>query len=367
MTIWSPLITTDPGSTGTNRDEDTLTNTPTPIGTGLDITDAGDAIAALVTDDLTIDSNSTDEGPDAQSVDAISREVLSADNEAPIEATSETDNSDAGDEESEADEDSAETEGNEIEMVTVVVDGKSIEVPKAEVLAGYQRTADYTRKTQALAAERKQLDENRAAFEAEAQAVSQERGHYKALLGQLQQAINQIVPHEPNWDELLVTDQQEYLRQQRIWQTVHQQRQAAEAELQRVQSTEFAEQRQALQSYAQNSAQKLRESIPSWKDETVGRREVEELKQYARTNLGYSDDEINSAVDHRALLAVYKAMKYDALQSGAKNLKPVKAPTLAAGSPSRTVAGSKRSDASKRLARSGSVDDAAAVFASMDL
>lgn len=344
-----------------------MTNTPTPIGTGLDVHDAADALSSLVTDDLTIGSNSDDDTPDAQAVDAISREVLSEDDDSTNETNSEADNSEQDEQDSEADEDTEQTETSESKMVTVVVDGKSIELPLSEVAAGYQRTADYTQKTQALAEDRKQFEAARSTFEAEAQAVSQERGHYKVLLGQLQQAINQMIPHEPNWDELLSNDPNEYLRQQRVWQTVHQQRQAAEAELQRVQSTEVAEQRQALQSYAQNSAQKLRESIPSWKDETVGRREVEELKAYARKTLGYSDEEIANAVDHRALLAVYKAMKFDALQSGAKNLKPVKAPTLAAGSPSRSAGQSKRSEASRRLARTGSIDDAVGVLSQMDL
>lgn len=42
-------------------------------------------------------------------------------------------------------------------VVRVKVDGEEIDVPVADLAAGYSRTADYTRKTQALAQEREQI------------------------------------------------------------------------------------------------------------------------------------------------------------------------------------------------------------------
>lgn len=42
-------------------------------------------------------------------------------------------------------------------LVRVKVDGEEVEVPVAELLQGYSRQADYTRKTQALAQEREQI------------------------------------------------------------------------------------------------------------------------------------------------------------------------------------------------------------------
>lgn len=42
-------------------------------------------------------------------------------------------------------------------LVKVKVDGEELEVPVAELLQGYSRTADYTRKTQSLAEERQQV------------------------------------------------------------------------------------------------------------------------------------------------------------------------------------------------------------------
>jgi hypothetical protein len=144
------------------------------------------------------------------------------------------------------------------------------------------------------------------------------------------------------------------------------QKQAAAAELQSIQAKELAQKQQAWKAYVEKSAHTFREMIPAWKDENVGRKELGDLVSYART-MGYSDQEIQTAADPRALHAMYKAMKFDELQKSSKNLKPVKGKTLAAGSPQRNVSQTKRSDATKRLKQSGSIDDAAALFATLDL
>lgn len=44
------------------------------------------------------------------------------------------------------------------EVLDVVIDGKTVKMSKNELIAGYQRQADYTRKTQELAAERRKYD-----------------------------------------------------------------------------------------------------------------------------------------------------------------------------------------------------------------
>ena len=50
-------------------------------------------------------------------------------------------------------------EQSEEPMVTVKIDGQEMQVKQSELVAGYQRGADYTRKTQELAAERKRYNE----------------------------------------------------------------------------------------------------------------------------------------------------------------------------------------------------------------
>ena len=50
------------------------------------------------------------------------------------------------------------SQSSEEPWVTVKVDGEEIRVSQSELVAGYQRQADYTRKSQALAAERRKYD-----------------------------------------------------------------------------------------------------------------------------------------------------------------------------------------------------------------
>ena len=58
--------------------------------------------------------------------------------------------------------------GNEPEF-EVVVDGQKVKVKQSELLAGYQRQADYTRKTQELAEQRRQADAMIAALKVQQQ------------------------------------------------------------------------------------------------------------------------------------------------------------------------------------------------------
>lgn len=58
-----------------------------------------------------------------------------------------------------------EKQAQEPQMYTVKVDGQEMQVPLEELLNGYQRQADYSRKTQALADERRQLQQQYAQYQ----------------------------------------------------------------------------------------------------------------------------------------------------------------------------------------------------------
>ena len=75
--------------------------------------------------------------------------------EATIEA--ETTEAPAEDAVAEPTEPAAEAPETDVEKYTIKVDGEDVEVTLEELLAGYSRTSDYTRKTQALAADRQRL------------------------------------------------------------------------------------------------------------------------------------------------------------------------------------------------------------------
>jgi len=258
----------------------------------------------------------------------------------------------------EAEEEEAEEEAPRDEKFVVKVDGKEIEVPKEELIRGYQREADYTRKTQKLAEERKLV-------ESEFQQVRGEREQYSQILGQLQQKLQEYEPQEPDWNRLEVEDPTEYARQWTSHQRRQQQRYAVQAEQERLNQMRQAELQKTMQQVMATEVSRLKEKIPEWSSPEKAKEEGKALMEYGQ-NLGFSEQELNTITDSRALLALHKAWKYDQMMSKRPEFqaKIKKAPRMVTPGSAGSVS-SKSSDinnAKKRLAQTGSVRDAASLF-----
>ena len=261
-------------------------------------------------------------------------------------------------EEVEGDEEESEEEAPRDEKFIVKVDGKEIEVPKEELIRGYQREADYTRKTQKLAEERKLV-------ESEFQQVRGEREQYAQVLGQLQQKLQEFEPQEPDWNRLEVEDPTEYARQWTSHQRRQQQRYAVQAEQARLQQLYQAESQKQIQNVLAQETARLKEKIPEWSSPEKAKAEGKALLEYGQ-NLGFTEQELNGISDSRALLALHKAWKYDQMMSKRPEFqaKIKKAPKMVSSGSAGSVS-SKSSDinnAKKRLAQTGSVRDAASLF-----
>ena len=250
------------------------------------------------------------------------------------------------------------------ETFSVKVDGEEVEVDLQELKSGYSRTADYTKKSQALAEERK-------LFMQERDAVSLERQQYAQLLGALQAQIGAIEEPAPDFDQLYETDPIEATRQERQWTKRQQERQqklvAIQAEQKRVMDAQAKEQQEQMQTLLNNEVSKLPELIPSWKDEKVAKKESEELKAYL-ADQGISEEEMGALVRANHINVLRKAMLFD---KGARRVKKAtKARRKNAVSPGARSAqvkpGSKRVKAQRqRLAKDGRIDDAANLVESL--
>lgn len=261
-------------------------------------------------------------------------------------------------EEVEGDEEESEEESPRDEKFVVKVDGKEIEVPKEELIRGYQREADYTRKTQKLAEERKLV-------ESEFQQVRAEREYTSQLLGQLQQKLQEYEPPEPDWNRLEVEDPTEYARQWTSHQRRQQQKYAIQAEELRIAQLQNADAQKHIQATLAAETARLKEKIPEWNSPEKAKAEGKALLEYGQI-LGFSEQELNTITDSRALLALHKAWKYDQMMSKRPEFqaKIKKAPRMVTPGSAGNVS-SKSSDlnnAKKRLAQTGSVRDAASLF-----
>ena len=237
----------------------------------------------------------------------------------------------------------------------VKVDGAEVEVTEDDLIKGYSRTADYTRKTQALAEQRK-------AFEAEAQAVMQERAEYAKVLSQLQAQLQQATSQEPDWDALYDQDPIEASKLERKWRAYKEQQSAVRAEQERIAQMEQGEQIKRMRSHVASEQAKVLEALPEWKDEAKAKEGRARLISYGKS-IGFSDEELGAVYDSRMVKVLADAAAYNALKEKKTSLQPSKSPVKTAAPAATTVKQTSAvTKAKQRLAKTGRVEDAAAIF-----
>jgi hypothetical protein len=239
---------------------------------------------------------------------------------------------------------------------TVKVDGEEVEVNLDELRNGYQRQADYTRKSQSLAEQRK-------AYEANLQAVTQEREQYSQLLGNMAQNQNAELSRyaDINWADLKDTDPMEYMEKRLEYQEAKEKISELQNERVRVQQQNETDMGQMLQEKLQKEAELLSKALPEYTE--PGSTFKDEVRNYA-LNLGFSPQDIDGIADHRVILVLHKAMMQDKV-SKAPVKKSKSAPKVVkAGTPQTKAQRSRRTVQAKRerLSKTGNQRDAANVF-----
>lgn len=189
----------------------------------------------------------------------------------------------------------------------VKVDNEELEVDVDELIKGYSRTSDYTKKTQALAEQRKQIEAERAKVVEAARL----RDQYAQRLQVIEQMLTQS-PQE-NLAELKETDPIGYAV--KMAEQVEREKQLAAVRQERAQVAQRQqyEQQERLKAHLSQEAERLQAAIPEMADEVKGEVVRKEIKDFARS-IGFSEQELSQVYDHRAVLTLYKAMQYDKLQ-----------------------------------------------------
>lgn len=313
-----------------------------------DIHDTADAFASMLAPQEDTQADSEAQLAEDESNDEYEAAEAEDDQEIEVEDADDEDLDDEADQEDDEDAESP-------PVYTVKVDGEDVEVTIDELLSGYSRTSDYTRKTQ-------QLAEQRKAIESEAEAARAERAQYAVLLEQMQQQL-QGEMNEPNWEELYQQDPQQFVLQREMWRTKQEKMQAVQSEQMRLAQQQQAEQQQQLQTIISNEKESLAAAIPEWSDAEVATREKAEIKRYAQEKLGMSEAESNAIYDHRVVLALRKAYMYDQLTSKpVKAKKPMQKPVKPGSRASAPKPQTALTKAKQRLAKSGHTQDAASAF-----
>lgn len=283
-------------------------------------------------------------------------ETLSDDGEATDQVPSEEE----GGEEVEAVEDGKGADTDPDALVTVKIDGKVEKITVKEAAEGYQRQADYQRKTQALAEERKAVESVRQQTEAE-------RAYYAQTVSQLRSQLESFAPQEPDWQKLHQEDPINFPIIEKQWRDYKANLQAVQQEEARLKQIAYQEEQYKLQQVVEEGRKFIIEKMPEWKDEAKWNAARGQLREYGKT-IGYTDEELAMAYDPRAILVLEKARRYDALQANSpKPTQKASPKPLKQGTPAQSPR--RDNDITKvkqRLKSSGHVNDAAALFAMLD-
>jgi len=248
---------------------------------------------------------------------------------------------------------------------TIKVDGEELEVGIEELKNGYQRQADYTRKYQALAEQRKETEQ----IQSERMRLEQERQMYANGLQMLQEQQNAKLQefNSVDWDTLKTEDPYAYMIKKEEFRDAQEKVQNVVQQQQYVQQEQMQQQQAAKAEFVRAEYARLVEALPEWenKDSTIKK----DIREYAAT-VGFRPEEIDQLADHRSVLVIKKAMEYDKLT---KKVAPKKKAVKKVPKVQKSGRGNSKEDVAveaikkkrARLQKSGKQQDAASVFYDM--
>jgi hypothetical protein len=261
------------------------------------------------------------------------------------------------DEELDEEQTNVEEEALQPQTFTVKVDGQEVEVTQDELINGYSRQQDYTRKTQELAQQRKTIEQQQA-------ELAQRDAIYSQLLPKMEAQLKGELANEPDWNALYEDDPVGYVREKQLWDEKKEKLNAVNAEQQRLQQEALVKQQQQIAQYVEYGNQKLLEIIPEWQNPEVATKEKLAISEYAVNTLGYTPEEIQQVYDYRALLGLRNAWLNSKTVEATKKKPTQKAPARVArpGTTNRPKTTTPVKKAKQRLAKTGKTSDAAKVF-----
>ncbi len=196
-------------------------------------------------------------------------------------------------------------------LYDVTVNGVNQKVNLNELMKGYSRESDYTKKTMDLSNQRKEVESMQENLKKEFDAVKSSRDQYATQLEILTNNLQQ--EEKVNWDQLYQADRAEYVRRKAESDKRKEALDNAREEQKRIQQEQQAEQEKVYNEYIANERKILSEKLPQYADKNKSAEFTRRLTNFAKES-GYSDQEIAMMVDHRAVLLLADAYRYNQLK-----------------------------------------------------
>ena len=244
---------------------------------------------------------------------------------------------------------------------TRLADGRVTTI--AELKQGNLLQSDYSRKTVALAEERKLVEQTKAQFQAVEHALAQERETVALIVQAYLPRPPDPAMLNPNSGNFDVVG---YMAEKEAYERNTQQIQQMISQHQQMQQRQATEAEQARRQARDQEAERLFEAMPEIAKPEAYQRFWSEAVQYAAKR-GYSAEELDEVDDHRTYTILRDAMAYDRLKSRVKDAKSKVngKPPMLQGSTRRSPDVVRHQDANSALARlnkSGSLKDGVAAL-----
>lgn len=215
----------------------------------------------------------------------------------------------------ETEETPVEDDGEEIEY-----DGEKYKVPKA-LKDAFLRQADYTRKTQEVAEQRKEFESQVAQFQQRATMQQQHIQDY-AQLHALDSQLERF--KQVDWQTLIDTDPVEAMKLDHQYRALADTRSSVVNRIQQVETQQQFQQQQTLAKALESGHEVLKREIPNWSSE-----KAKELKTFARDVLKADPKALDQIYDPATVLGLhyaqigYQSLKKASAQPPKTEAKPI--------------------------------------------
>lgn len=242
--------------------------------------------------------------------------------------------------------------------------GEEREVTFDELVDGYQKGLDYTKKSQSVAEQRRAIEAERIAIEQAKQA----RDAYSQRLSLIEEFLSKQNQGE-DLTALKETDPIGYAVKFAEKTEREQQLAMVQAEKQRIAEQQAAERQAELRQAFAREAQRVAEVIPEYADPQKGAEVKKAIREFAKS-IGYSDQELAHVYDSKAVQVLWMAAQFQKLQSQKPQVtkKLNEAPKMlrpGVAANQKNAADENVKKAHSQLRKSGKVSDAAALFERM--
>ena len=246
--------------------------------------------------------------------------------------------------------------GKPVEKLEVTVDGQPHVVTLDEIVRGYVDGETYSKRVA-------QVGEAVQVIQSQWAQASQLRDQYIQQLQHHEEEYAALLPKEPNWDDFYARDPQSARQTQKNYQaavnTLYAIRQR------RIQEMQARDQEAAARTaeYANNGWEQFKRNARITDQATLNN-EVTAMRR-AGQEYGFGEQELATVYDPRMLAVLHDASKYRRMTANKpRPVMPDKGRTLAPGAARPMGSAARRGidDLQSKLAKSGKLDDAAALF-----